>query len=510
MKNLVISVPRLEIHRPPISTAIVAEVIRSHGHKVQALDLNCELFHYLPDRQSYYNHDEVWDRHRNMTFSELKNLFKFIKTVCLEKMRDFDQYWISVFGGSGHIFTEMLCKFIRKYLPEKKIILGGQGTFTINIAGRKSFGYHMKKNKLCDLYLVGEGEETVKNVLDGKLEGPGISDENPTQINDLDSLPFPNYGFYDLDRYDYLAGTKEVFVVGSRGCVRRCTYCDVARYWPKYRYRSGENIAAELINHYELHGVKNFYFTDSLINGSMKAFNDMCEKLAKYNSQHKAGFSWKGQFIFRPKNQLPQDHFATVAAAGGKEFYVGVETGSDKIRWEMDKKFTNEDIDFQLEEFNKNGLKVFFLMLIGYVTETLDDHMETLKMFKRWQKYVATGTIQGIDLATGLQFLSHTPLEKQIDQHGVYFLKKNIKGSEDQYTDVSLWQAKNNPDLDVHERLRRRLETHEEAIKYNWPIWRGSQRLKDVRLMAEKYLKFLQDQPDKPRMVVENNLHFFE
>ena len=114
---------------------------------------------------------------------------------------------------------------------------------------------------------------------------------------------------------------------------------------------------------------------------------------------------------------------ATVAAAGGNEFYVGVETGSDKIRWEMDKKFTNEDIDFQLEEFNKHGLRVFFLMLIGYVTETSDDHKETLKMFKRWQKYVATGTIQGIDLATGLQFLSHTPLERQIDQHGVYFLK---------------------------------------------------------------------------------------
>ena len=198
-----------------------------------------------------------------------------------------------------------------------------------------------------------------------------------------------------------------------------------------------------------------------------------------------------------------------MAAAGGKEFYVGVETGSDKIRWEMDKKFTNEDIDFQLEEFNKHGLRVFFLMLIGYVTETLDDHKETLKMFKRWQKYVATGTIQGIDLATGLQFLSHTPLERQIDKHGVYFLK-NIQGGVDQYTDVSLWQAKTNPELDVHERIRRRLETHEEAIKYNWPIWRGSQRLKDVRLMAKKYVKFLKDQPDRPKMVVENNLHFFE
>jgi radical SAM superfamily enzyme YgiQ (UPF0313 family) len=263
-----------------------------------------------------------------------------------------------------------------------------------------------------------------------------------------------------------------------------------------------------MINHYEKHGVNRFYFTDSLINGSMKAFNDMCDVLAKYNTDHEAGFEWKGQFIFRPKNQLPNDHFATVAAAGGKEFYVGVETGSDKIRWEMDKKFTNEDIDYQLEEFNKHGITVFFLMLIGYVTETHEDHNETLKMFKRWQKYVATGTIKGIDLGVGLKFLSNTPLEKQIDQHEVYFLKGDLSLSETQQTD--LWQAKSNPDLDVPERIRRRIETHEEAIRYNWPIWRGEQRLNGVKLMTEKYLRFIQDQPEEPKKITMENLNFFE
>lgn len=506
MKNLVVSVPRLEIHRPPISTAIVAEVIKSHGHKVEALDLNCEFFHYLPNRQAYYEFDEVWDKNRDTTFAEFKNLVKFIRTICIPQMANYDRYWISVFGGSAHVFTELLCRYIRKLLPGKTIILGGQGCWTTNMANSKegSFGYELKKKQLCDMYLVGEGEHIVKQVLDGETTGNGISNEIPTQIDNLDDLPFPNYGFYDLDKYDYLQKEKEVFITGSRGCVRRCTYCDVAKYWPKFRYRSGEHIAAEMINHYERHGVTRFYFTDSLINGSMKAFNAMCESLAKYNSTHKAGFEWSGQFIFRPKNQMPVDHYATVSEAGGREFYVGVETGSDKIRWEMDKKFTNEDIDYQLEEFNKHGITVFFLMLIGYVTETIEDHKETLRMFKRWQKYVATGTIKGIDLATGLKFLDDTPLERQIDQHQVYFLKGK------HYKDTDLWQAKTNPDLDVYERLRRRLETHEEAIKYNWPIWRGRQRLNDVRNMAVKYMKFLDGATDETRETVHNNLHFFE
>ena len=453
MKNLVISVPRLEIHRPPISTAIVSSVIKLHGHDVRALDLNCEFFHYLSNSQSYYNFDEVWDGTRKFKFSEFRNVVNFINTIALPKIKNYDRLWISVFGRSGTKFTQLLCKLIRRKYKDKIIILGGQGVKTEEIGSLQGFGNQMKKQNLCDMYIVGEGEHAVIDILNGKTTGPGLSDEMPIQVNNLDDLPFPDYSFYNLDKYDYLSPRKEVFIVGSRGCVRRCTYCDVAKYWPKFRYRSGKNIASEMINHYEKHGVTDFYFTDSLINGSMKAFNDMCDELAKYNTDHKAGFTWKGQFIFRPKNQLPKDHFATVAAAGGKEFYVGVETGSDKIRWEMDKKFTNDDIDFQLEEFAKYDINVYFLMLIGYVTETQKDHADTLQMFKRWQKYVATGTIKGIDLGTGLYIMKGTPLENMIEKHQIFFL--NTKGKDiSNGIDSNLWQSKLNPGLDPAERIR--------------------------------------------------------
>ena len=510
MKNLVISVPRLEIHRPPISTAIISSVIKLHGHEVRAIDLNCEFFHYLSDIQAYYNFDEVWDRQRKPSWLELKNIVNFIKKIALPEIKKYDRLWISVFGGSGTIFTELLCKLIRKKYKDKIIVIGGQGVKSANLGEEKGFGYHMKKAGLCDLYIVGEGEHIVKDVLDGKLSGPGLSDENPAQVNELDDLPFPDYSFYDLDRYDYLSPNKEVFIVGSRGCVRRCTYCDVAKYWPKFRYRSGKNIASEMISHYEKHGVTDFYFTDSLINGSMKAFNYMCEELAKYNTQHKAGFKWKGQFIFRPKNQLPKDHFELVSLAGGKEFYVGVETGSDKIRWEMDKKFTNEDIDFQLEEFAKYDINVFFLMLIGYVTETNEDHKDTLKMFKRWQRYVATGTIKGIDLGTGLKIAPGTPLANMIDSHEIYFLNtksNNLHGITDPL-DTNLWQSRKNPDLDISERIRRRMETHEEAIKYNWPVWRGEQRLQSVKILTRNYINFLNNAEFVK--TTKDNLNFFE
>ena len=244
MKNLVISVPRLEIHRPPISTAIVAETIRLEGAEVEAIDLNCDFFHHVADRQTYYNYDEIWDRLRVPSLNETKNIIKFIK-LKFPLMDKYDRYWISVFGSSATLFTNILCRLIRKHLKNKIIILGGQGVQDMDILENEQyFGTVMKKQGLCDMFLTGEGEKVIKLVLDGKKEGPGINNINSIQINDLDTLPFPNYEFYDLDKYDYLSKGKEVFIVGSRGCVRRCTYCDVARYWPKFRYRSGTNIAS--------------------------------------------------------------------------------------------------------------------------------------------------------------------------------------------------------------------------------------------------------------------------
>jgi hypothetical protein len=510
-KNLVLSIPRLEIHRPPISTAIVANAIKQKGYPVECLDLNIKFFHFLQDRNVYYKMDEVWDGNRQISLTELKIVIKFLQKYYRPQAEKYDRICISIFGSSARLFGEILCRFTRKHLKAKEIVIGGAGVISANPtvnAEEKCFGEQMQDKGLIDYWISGEGEQAIIKLLQNETSFTGINTKSYQQINELDNLPFPDYSFFDLDEYDYLQKEKEVFIVGSRGCVRRCTYCDVARYWPKFRYRSGKNIADEIISHYEKHGITKFFFTDSLINGSLKAFRDMCNNLAKYNQEHNCGFKWGGQFIFRPSHQVSEEHFHMISQAGGEQFYVGVETGSDKIRWEMDKKFTNKDIDYQLEMFSKFNLKVYFLMLLGYLTETQKDHEDTLQMFPRWQKYVADGTISGIDLSTQLHFLGDTPLEKMIESHGVYFFDADIDKS--YHKDFSLWQSTSNPALTIQERLRRRVETHKEAIKYNWPIWRGPQRLSSVKNIAKKYLTYLEKNQSTTNVMDQTGLFWIE
>ena len=110
-------------------------------------------------------------------------------------------------------------------------------------------------------------------------------------------------------------------------------------------------------------------------------------------------------------------------------------------------------------------------MLTGWVTETEEDHKDTLSMFSRLQKYVASGTITGIELGSTLYVLDYTPVMAKAEQYGSSFINDN----------KWLWQAKCNPKLTVPERIRRRIETHYEAMKYYWPITRSHYRLSAIK-----------------------------
>ena len=53
MKNIVVSIPQIEVHRPPISTAIIASVIQHEKQEVTCIDLNIELFKKVGNKEFY-------------------------------------------------------------------------------------------------------------------------------------------------------------------------------------------------------------------------------------------------------------------------------------------------------------------------------------------------------------------------------------------------------------------------------------------------------------------------
>ena len=81
MKNLLVAVPQLEVHRPPVSTALLAGIMHGEGHEVSCIDLNIQMYNDWGERE-YYSYVDVWEKTREPTNPNWKsvNCYSIIKS----------------------------------------------------------------------------------------------------------------------------------------------------------------------------------------------------------------------------------------------------------------------------------------------------------------------------------------------------------------------------------------------------------------------------------------------
>jgi radical SAM superfamily enzyme YgiQ (UPF0313 family) len=235
-------------------------------------------------------------------------------------------------------------------------------------------------------------------------------------------------------------------------------------------------VAKEVLKHHLDIGALNFTIVDSLINGSLKSFKDFNHEILELKRQFPSlqEFSYNGMFIVRDARSHPEELFKTMRAAGCESLAIGVETGSDRLRFEMDKKFTNDDLDHHLEMCQKYKIRNTFLTFVGYPTETRDDFEQTLNMLDRYQKYLVDDTIIGINHSGPFNMLVHTPVYDQREDLGIELMQDNHR--------TLSWHNKNNPDLTVKERILRDLMFRKKALDLRYPI-----------PYSQRYLEYLKE-----------------
>ena len=87
---------------------------------------------------------------------------------------------------------------------------------------------------------------------------------------------------------------------------------------------------------------------------------------------------WTGQTICHPR--MTDDDFKLAAEAGLYHFSVGVESGSERIRREMGKYFTDEELYRFLTYASNHGIRVRISLIVGWFTESEEDFQETLDL----------------------------------------------------------------------------------------------------------------------------------
>lgn len=482
MDLLLINLPRISLVYPPAAPSLLKGVVEKVGFTATVKDYNLNLFSELDDPDlfnSISNYFTITDLKVDNKTQNIINAF-YQKTV--EDILKINPKFlgISVFTFECQRATEELLQRLRP-VYQGKVIIGGAGLSTNGIASEKNdFGTKLRNAGLVDFFVRGEGENALVEILkrnsDIIVGFNGINNDDYEQIDNLNDIAFPNYDDIIDKPYQWATGKIQLPITTSRGCVRACTFCDIHAFWKKYKYRSGDNVASEMIHHYEKHGVQDFFFTDSLINGSLKSFRELYKTLNQYyqdNNLPDKFFSWGGQFIVRQPSQLKPVDFELAAKSGMNGLAMGVESLSENVRNHMKKGFSNSDLDYTLEQFRKNRINCYFLIIVGYPTETEDDFKEMLEMFVKYQGYAIDGTIFGVNLGGTLSIDSGTPLD--IDSKNLHLDFASMSGrTELQGLD---WLNKNNPNLTLLERVKRRILLQELLMNLGYTVWNGDHQL---------------------------------
>ena len=364
-----------------------------------------------------------------------------------------------------------MCELLREKNKNIKIVLGGSGLFQGGLNGRDSMAVDMLDENLCDYYIKSEGETALVELMKGNDNYPGINMNFYEQIIDLGSMPTPNFSDYDLTDYP----EQVMPITFSRGCVRKCTFCDIHEHWAKYTFRKGQDVADEVIKLHQEHGFKNFYFTDSLINGALKEFYKFVDILADYNNKlHKKDrISYTGQYIIRSEKFHRKDYWKKLKESGATYLAFGVESGSERVRNHMEKGFSDEDVEYTMRMLKKYNITCHWSLFVGYPTETNEDFEATLRMFEKY-KDLAGNIVAGISI-TLMGILPGTPIYKRVNELNITIDPKH---------EVN-FIAHDNPSLTIEERVNRFRTAISRAQELNYSI---SEDLIGILKVVDDYL----------------------
>ena len=419
---VLLTLPKMEIRAPLIGPAALKSILETNGFSCKCMDFNIDLFSRLRTIVP------TWWEFNDYTFMD-DDLFAdawetYIKDIADEwtdQVAELDPKVIGITVLS--YWTERICNkiidILNKKCPESRIVLGGPGTQPV-------YGRQKKDEGLINAYITGEGEVSFLEYMRGNQLFPGINGLPAQQINNMNILPFPDYSDFDLSKYSHKwtnpriepKGCTWLYITGTRGCIKRCTFCNVGSIWPKYVGKTGDTIAKELKYYVDTTGIKNYYFTDSLLNGNIEALEEMCDSIIDYGLE----LYIKGQWIARGEKIMPPELWTKMRKAGIQEIIIGIESGSAKVRNDMKKGVAEKDIDYTFSQCQKHRIKAVPLLMIGYPTETEEDFLDNLKFWERYEKY-NDGTIHMPYLGTTTRILPNTPLETRYEKAGLYYDK---------------------------------------------------------------------------------------
>ena len=276
---------------------------------------------------------------------------------------------------------------LRRRLGIPVTILGSQVTFTPG---------EIFKSNAVDCVVRGEPEYTVRElaqrVRSGEaLEGlAGITWQRPDgeivheaereKIRDLDALPMPARHLLQNQRYHFPGLDGPVTTVkSSRGCPLDCSFCGYTlAQGLRFRFRSPENVVAELVDLARNHGLRHVVFRDPIFTTRKDRVIAICDGILREGLDLK----WQCETAVKV---LDREVLEKMAAAGCTHISLGVESGNEVIqRKHCGAKLLDHDKAIAVfRDARDVGIETRAFCMLGFPEETPAMVEETFRLVER-------------------------------------------------------------------------------------------------------------------------------
>lgn len=365
----------------PIGTAYIAATLLKFGHEVEiyAQDINHYPESHLTEKLNNEKYDIV-----GLSFIggyyEYKKAIKISQAINESKQRPY-----YIIGGYGPT-------------PEPHFFL---------------------KKLQADAIVMGEGEETIIELLNNLINGEPLSsikgiayregaktfvNQRRGLIQDIDSIPMPAYHLFDMKHYRLLrmpncAKTDFVMpILSGRGCPFTCNFC--YRMDEGFRARSNQVIIEEMQYLKTNYGINYFAFYDDLLMSSIGRTMSLCEDFIKADLNVK--WNCNGRLNYAKPKVLE-----LMKKAGCVFINYGIEAYDDQILKNMDKVLTTKQIEKGIIETLKVGMSPGYNIIFGNIDETRETLMQGVEFLLKYDDGAQLRTIRPVTPYPGSPLYYH-------------------------------------------------------------------------------------------------------
>ena len=362
----------------PVRVGIVSMYdVENNAVRILAAHLRAEGHHVT----EIYFKDWISNHLSPATDLEHENLVKVVREENL------DLVCVSIRASAYCNSARFLTEAVWNALPEMAVLWGGMHPTLVPL----------ECIEMCDVVLKGEGELALTDLMNRLRDGTDISDcenlvlstesgepiENDLRplVRDLDSLEFRDYTSHDdkvfvwgkkVERGDPMHGDPVFQMMGSRGCIYKCSYCYNSTYkkdiypgqkW--FRVRSPASMVEEIKEARKHWDFKRIRFDDEVFNFQRDWLEEFCEIFPR-----EVGMPFE---IFIEPKLVNEERMTRLRDAGLVSVYMGIQA-SERVTGNLyDRRVKNSSLGDIAELYNRLGIKPHFQLIFDDPVSTEGD-----------------------------------------------------------------------------------------------------------------------------------------